>query len=180
MTGTRLLDAPRMRQAFAALDDRLARPLFIIVGGGGGMALAHKVPLKTSDVDAIAVPAGSAGKDVEEAARKVGAELGIARDWLNRYFEQFTYVLPPDYRERLVPVFKGRSLEVQALGAEDLLVMKCFAGREKDIPHARALMRKVKDLDRVDAHLSELLEKGVPRAREAADFFDDLRSDLGL
>jgi hypothetical protein len=63
---------------------------------------------------------------------------------------------------------------VMALGVEDLLIMKCFAGREKDIGHARALLKKGPDLALVDGRIHQLIEKGIQGAREAGDFFDDL------
>lgn len=69
---------------------------------------------------------------------------------------------------------------MDALGPEDLLVMKCFAGRDKDLPHARTLARRDDvDLDLVDAHLSRLVESRYPRAERAADYFDGLRDELG-
>ena len=88
--------------------------------------------------------------------------------------ETFAHVLPSDYGSRLRPVFGGKNLEVSALGVEDLLVMKCFAGREKDVGHARALLRRNPDLGIVERRLQELVEKRVKGAPEALDFFDDI------
>ena len=106
-------------------------------------------------------------------------ELDIATDWLNAHFQTFTFVLPNDYATRLRNVFEGSHLSVDALGPEDLLIMKCFAGRAKDLPHARALMKLDLDLSIVDARISELLDKDYRGADRAADFFDDLRDELG-
>jgi len=66
---------------------------------------------------------------------------------------------------------------VMALGVEDLLVMKCFAGRDKDVGHARALLRKGPDLAIVDSRIQQLIEKGIKGAREAGDFLDDLGTE---
>lgn len=52
--------------------------------------------------------------------------------------------------------------------------MKCFAGRDKDRGHARALLREKPDLPIVEGRLSALAEKGVKGAQGALDFFDDL------
>jgi hypothetical protein len=93
---------------------------------------------------------------------------------MNPYFETYTHVLPSDYGSRLKEVFAGERLRVMALGLEDLLIMKCFAGREKDVGHARALLKRGPDLALVDGRIQQLIEKGIQGAREAGDFFDDL------
>ena len=160
------------RRAFEALDLELATPVSLVVGGGTAMMLAHGLSVRTTDVDAY--PRSSSFDALLPAVRKVGRALGIAPDWLNPHYETFAHVLPVDYGSRLVTVFRGRRLEVSALGVEDLLVMKCFAGREKDVGHARALLRKRPDLRIVEARLQELAERRLKGAQDALDFFDDL------
>jgi hypothetical protein len=105
----------------------------------------------------------------------VARDLGLAPDWVNPHYETFAHVLPADYGTRLREVFAGEKLRVMALGVEDLLVMKCFAGREKDVGHARALLRRKPDLRIVERRIEELVDKGVSGASDAADFLDDLR-----
>jgi hypothetical protein len=116
-------------------------------------------------------------EDLGPAILEVAREVGLAPDWLNPHFETFAHVLPADYRARLREVFAGRRLRVAALGVEDLLLMKCFAGREKDVGHARALLRRDPDLSLVERRIEELIERGVPGAREAADFLDDIQEE---
>jgi len=159
------LDAARLADAFRRLDGRLDRPVTLVVGGGTAMMLAYGLPVRTTDVDAY--PVSGRLDDFAPAIRQVARETGLAADWLNPHFETFAHVLPADYGARLRDVFQGARLRVAALGVEDLLVMKCFAGREKDVGHARALLRRQPDLG--------LVERGVPGAPEAADFLDDLR-----
>lgn len=166
------LDPPSLRTAFRALDSRLEAPVTLIVGGGTAMLLAHGLPVRTRDVDAYTATGHL--DDLGPVLREVAQEVGFASDWLNPYFETFTHVLPPDYGSRLQEVFAGKRLRVMALGVEDLLVMKCFAGREKDVGHARALLRKKPDLAIVDGRIQQLIEKGIKGAREAGDFLDDL------
>jgi len=162
-----------LRDAFAALDARLSRPVTLVVGGGAAMMLAYGLPVRTGDVDAY--PAGGRLEDLAKEIREVARALGLAPDWLNPHFETFAHVLPPDYAARLRPVFDGARLRVMALGVEDLLVMKCFAGREKDVGHARALLRRGPDLGIVERRIEELVERGIPGASDAADFLDDIR-----
>ncbi len=162
-----------LAEAFRALDSRLAAPTTLIVGGGTAMMLAYGIPVRTTDVDAY--PARGRLEDIAPQIREVARALGLAPDWVNPHFETFAHVLPADYGARLREVFAGERLRVMALGVEDLLVMKCFAGREKDVGHARALLRRDPDLAVVERRIDELIRKGVPGALDAADFLDDLR-----
>ena len=172
MTGQHDLSRSTLETAFRALDARLEEPVTLVVGGGTAMMLAHGIPVRTRDVDAYT--ARGHLDDIAPILRDVAREVGLSSDWLNPLFEAFTHVLPADYGSRLKEFFSGRRLRVMALGAEDLLVMKCFAGREKDVGHARALLRRKPDLALVDRRIQELIEKGVKGAREAGDFLDDL------
>lgn len=166
------LDARQLERAFSALDALLPRPVTLIVGGGTAMMLAYQLPVRTTDVDAY--PRDGHLDELRDPILAVATAQGLAKDWINPWFETFAYVLPADYGTRLRPVFRGERLEVVALGVEDLLVMKCFAGREKDVSHARALLRRSPDLRVVERRLQELADKGVKGAPDALDFFDDL------
>lgn len=164
-------------RAFEALDARLSEPVRLVLGGGTAMILAHGHPVSTSDADVF--PTRGTLADLAPYAHAVAKELDLEPDWLNPWFTTFTHVLPGDYTTRLVRVFDGAKLQVDALGAEDLLVMKVFAGRDKDRPHAIRLLKQAKDLELVDRHLSALIERRIPGAEKAADLFDDLRERVG-
>ncbi len=168
------MEAEQMKKALAALDKEVREPLQLLVGGGAAFVLAHHIPLSTSDIDAIPFKTKMTLAELDVHAKRVAAKLKLPPDWLNNYFATFTYSLPKDYGDRLVSIFKGKKLTALALGKEDLLVMKCFAGREKDIPHARLLLKKKIDLKTVSQHLHHCLEERLPKAQEALDFFYDL------
>jgi hypothetical protein len=174
------LDAKGMKRALELLDAELKADARLIIGGGAAMVLAYKHPLATQDIDAFAAKGGLRIVDLDQAAKKIAKKLNIEPDWLNSHFDTFTVVLPADYATRLRPVFAGQHLSVEALGPEDLLVMKCFAGRDKDLPHARKLLRVATDLSIVDRQLGLLVERRYPGAEKAADFFDDLRDREGV
>lgn len=176
---TRALDENLMRRALGQLDDEIDAATRMIIGGGAALVLAYEHPLATQYVDAFTARGSLSIAEMDAAAKRVAATLNAARDWLNDHFYTYTHVLPDDYSSRLRPVFEGRHLRVEALGPEDLLVMKCFAGRAKDRAHARVLLR-LADLDFVDSHLSDLADRGIHRSEAAADYFDDLRDAEGL
>lgn len=167
LTKTQMLDA------IAALDRVIPRQVELIMGGGGAMILAHQIPLVTSDIDAV--PRGMSLLEIDPCIKQVGRELGLAPDWLNPYYSTFAHVLPQDYAERLIEVYRGQRLAVLALGKEDMLIMKCFAHRQKDIGHAKALIKKGASVGFVSDHIEALGKKGIPGVREAIEFLDDIQ-----
>lgn len=166
------LTANHMRNGLQRLDELLPRQTTLIIGGGGAMLLAYGFPMATADIDAV--PKGLSIEDLKPLIEQIARELGLPADWLNPWFSSFTHVLPADYENRLVEVFAGSRLRASALGKEDLLLMKCFAHRQKDIPHARALLRAGADVEKVQARIDELAARKIPGTSEATDFLDDI------
>ncbi len=161
-------------RAFRRLDELVANnKVTLIAGGGGAMILAHNYPLATTDLDAISK--SMTPEELDPFVKKIAREQDLPPDWLNPYFSTFTHTLPQDYGDRLKSVFKGEKLEVLALGREDLLIMKCFAARAKDVSHARALVRAGADIKFVENHIEKLRAKRIPGADRALDFLDELQ-----
>ena len=88
-------------------------------------------------------------------------------------------MLPPDYGERLISVFQGKNAKALALGKEDLLVMKCFAGRQKDVPHARVLVKNKADTAFVEKHIRSLMKKRIPGSDQALEFLHEIEDWTG-
>lgn len=168
----KILTAVKMLEALKALDECLPRPLTLVIGGGGAMLLAHGFPLATADIDAV--PKGLSSEELGPLINKVAIEHGLPGDWLNPWYSSFTYVLPIDFNSRLIEVFRGTHLVAKALGKEDLLLMKCFAHRKKDIPHARALVRSGADVDFVYNRIDELAEKKAADTDAAQNFLNEI------
>jgi len=166
------LTETKMREALNLLATHLDRPLTLLIGGGGAMLLAYHFPLGTSDIDAI--PKGYSTDELKPFIEKVALELELPNDWLNPWFATFTYILPLDFEQRLKEVFNSGNLKAQALGPEDILLMKCFAHRQKDIPHARALLRLGANFDSVFDQIDLLEQKKIPRCQEAREFLEHL------
>lgn len=160
-------------QALTRLSELLVEPVTLIAGGGGAMILAHNFPLSTTDLDAV--PKSISPIELDVFVKQIAIEQGLAPDWLNPYFSTFTHTLPADYGSRLISVFKTEKLEVLALGREDLLIMKCFAARAKDIAHAKALIKAKADISFVEKHIESLKKKRIPGAEKALDFLDDVQ-----
>lgn len=173
------MDKQTMLKAFKALDDKLSTDVQILVGGGAAMLLAYGVPLSTADIDGIPTKTEMTAASLDSLIKSVAKELKINPHWFNSYFNTFTYTIPSDYEKRLKKIYSGERLNAFAFGLEDLLIMKCFSGREKDIGHVRALVQKGADLKFVDDYIQDLKDKGVPKAGEALDFFDEIKDQLG-
>jgi hypothetical protein len=173
---TQSLTKQQMLEALQALAKKLKvkghKSLTLIVGGGGALLLSDRFPLATSDIDAV--PRGLSPEILNELVKEVALEMDLAPDWLNPWFSSFTHVLPPDFETRLIEVFHEPPVQALALGSEDLLLMKCFAHRTKDMAHARALVRLGIDLDLVESRILELKKRQIPKAKEALDFLDEV------
>jgi len=166
------LTKEKMLEAFKALDEALGSTTRLIIGGGGAMILAHHFRLGTADVDGIAVGVDPA--EFDSCVKKVAKKLSLPGDWLNPYYSTFTHVLPQDYGSRLLLVCEFSKLKVLALSKEDLLIMKCFAGRQKDILHAKALIKQGANLKLVEGQLEWLKERRIPGTDNAMTFLDDI------
>lgn len=179
MSEYELLTKKMFLEALGALDQELAgaaQKIKLIVGGGGAMILAHSFPLSTTDLDAV--PIAISPSEIDAAVKAVAKKLNLPPDWLNPYFSTFTHTLPADYGSRLITVFDGKNISAQALGREDLLIMKCFAGRTKDIAHARALVKAGADVEFAEKHIETLRKKRIPGADKALDFLDEILGEL--
>lgn len=170
------LSAQIMLQALHRLDQLLETEVTLIVGGGGAMILAHGFPLSTTDIDAI--PRGMDLLKLDPLVKQVAQELGLPPDWLNPYFVTFAHTLPPDYGDRLIEVFRGTRLSAQALGKNEMLIMKCFAHRLKDVGHARALITGGADVKVVEKQIEALAKKNIPGTSAALDFLDDVLDQM--
>ncbi len=178
MARYRPLDRKLATEALRRLDAELREPVHLVIGGGGAMVLAYDHPLATADLDAFAAKDSLPLGALDALVKRVAKDLGIEPDWLNPYFETYTHVLPRDFKTRLRRVFDGEHLVADALGPEDLLIMKCFAARDKDRSHAVRLLREGIDESIVERQLDYLIEKRIPGALKAADYFDDLRDEV--
>ena len=171
------LTSELMLKGLRCLDEKLAKTnsawrITLIIGGGGAMLLAYAFPLATADIDAMAT--GIELAELDRFTKEVAGELNFASDWLNPYFSTYAHTLPSDYGSRLTQVFHGKTIEALALGPEDLLIMKCFAHRQKDVAHARALLKNTIDVKFVEDHLQRLKEKRIPGVDQALEFLWDL------
>lgn len=172
----KIIDLKLATQAFSRLDSLLKKPVKLILGGGTAMIMGHQFPLSTSDVDAVSK--NSSLLEIENEIKQVGAELNLPADWLNPHFSSFMFVLPHDFETRLINVFDKKFLSVFSLGSEDMILMKCFAHRAKDIGHTKFLLKKNANLKIVENQIELLKQKKIVGAKEAFDFLDGILEEI--
>ncbi len=173
-----------MKKALQVLDQKLTSKkqaeVQLLIGGGSAFALGYQIPLQTADVDAVLLKSKLSAAELDSFVKETARELSISSDWLNPHFATFMFCLPSDYGDRLHRVFQGKTLKAYVLSLTDLLIMKCFAGREKDMPHAKILIRKGADTAFAASHLQELIQKKIRGAKEALDFLNDAEEQIGV
>ncbi len=133
------MNGDTIKTSLAALGRELSAgdPVeLVIVGGAAGLLTGQLSPaVTTGDVDAISVLPADQWHRVQEAAALVTTALGLPANWLNRDVGLHRLALPPDYRSRLVIVGEFGSLTVKAIGRLDLIAMKFYAHRQRDVEH---------------------------------------------
>ena len=163
-------------KALSALDQKLFTAKFkniqMAIGGGGSMMLHHNYDGMTVDIDAV--PTNIDFEEIKPYITEVSIELGLSVDWINPFYSTFTHYLPTDASARMKEVFSGQCLTVKSLGAEDILVMKLMAGRNKDRPHIMHLKKQKLNLPIIENRLEELLKIHPAEAQKALDWFDEI------
>ena len=165
-------------KALQTLDLLSDKPFELIIAGGSAMICSYKFPLGTIDVDVIIKKAEL--NEVDIYIKKTAKKLSLPPDWMNMWVSSFTHYLPEDYESRLNTLFKGKKITAKTFGKEDMLILKCFAHRGKDISHARALIKQKADIDFVENHIKKLIKKNLPLAKKALDFLYDILDELAL
>ncbi len=155
-----MLDAELIRLAFTALGRRLARaqPIeILIVGGAAGLLNGElKGTYTTTDVDTLKVLPPGQWDQLQDAAAKVGREMALPADWLNRDAGLFAEALPSDWESRRVDVGRFGALRVWAIGRLDLIAMKFYSHRYQDREHLAALNVTKEELKFVLQYLDAL------------------------
>lgn len=163
-------------KALDLLDQKLFHASFdkiqMAVGGGGSMMLNHNYDGMTMDIDAV--PTNIEFEEMKPYIEEVGREMNLSPDWINPYYGAFTHYLPADMKTRTKKIFEGKVLNVQALGAEDIIIMKLMAGRNKDRPHLFHLKKLKPNLAIIEKRLEELKKIHPKEADIALDFFDEV------
>lgn len=126
----------------------------ILVAGGSSLLLLGLIDRPTADLDVIGLVTGDRYVGAEaipeplaEAARDVGAALGLSKSWLNNDpASLFDFGLPQGFEQR-VSVRQFGSLEVHVPGRVDLLAFKLYAAVDQSGNRASKHLIDLKDME---------------------------------
>jgi hypothetical protein len=125
LTRTELVDA------LAALGARCRGATTLLLGGSAALILTNVLPRGTNDGDVLASEP-DLGR-LQAAIRAVAHDRGLPDGWLNGSAQSYAEILPADYQTRVVTLPPFGRLSVSLVGRRDVIVMKFFAGRPKDL-----------------------------------------------
>jgi hypothetical protein len=157
-------------QALQALGRRVSGQTEIVLGGAGALILTGELDRVTDDGDVLRSPPdiGQLQADI----RAVAESLDLPGGWLNGSIQSYGDVLPPDYASRLKSLPAWGKLQVAVLHRKDVIVMKLFAGRPRDITDVMALTPSHEELAFVRSQVPRLSRIDETRANRLAALID--------
>jgi hypothetical protein len=96
---------------------------------------------------------------------------------LNGSIQSYLDVLPPDYQTRLRTLPTRGRLHIALLHRQDIIVMKLFAGRPRDLDDVTALRPTLEELDFVRRELPRLRLVDSARSLRVQSYLDHALAD---
>ena len=125
------LSRSELEGALAALGARCDAGTTLLLGGSAALILRNALRRGTNDGDVLASHP-DLGR-LQAAIRAVAHARGLPEGWLNSSVQSYKEVLPPDYETRITTLPPFGHLHVSLVGRRDVIVMKFFSGRPKDL-----------------------------------------------
>lgn len=154
------MDGRVIKTALAALGKRFSTsaPIELLVIGGAAGLLSGELSgsTTTGDVDVLLILPPIEWDRMQDAAAKVGDEMGLPANWLNREAGLYAQSLPADWRARRFDVGRFGTLQVWAVGRRDLIAMKFYSHRPQDREHLIQMNVTQEELRFVDRYLDDL------------------------
>jgi Nucleotidyltransferase of unknown function (DUF6036) len=159
-----------LRTALNALGERRRTRTDIVVGGAGALILTGELPRATSDFDVLYSDPDMG--QLQEDIRAIADQFNLTPEWLNGSIQSYLDVLPPDYQTRLRTFPTRGNLHIALLHRQDVIVMKLFAGRPRDLNDVAVLQPTLEELDFVRHELSRLELIDPARSLRIQSFLD--------
>lgn len=151
------MDAGALRAALHAFARTLREPVELVLGGSAALVLAGELHRQTADSDVVqSVP--DLGQ-LQEQIRATETSEHLPPGWLNGSIQSYVHVLPPDFRTRCValpPFVAPKRLRVLLVSRRDVIVMKVYAQRARDLDDLEALRPTVDEWALVDAQVPRI------------------------
>ena len=169
------LGQSELRLALGALSAQLHSRTEIVLGGAGALILTGDLQRATSDCDVL-YSDPEIGR-LQEDIRAVAHRLGLTAGWLNGSIQSYLDILPPDYRSRLRSLPVPGKLQVFVLHRKDVIVMKLFAGRPRDLADVAALVPTSDELAFARGEVKRLRGINANRAAAMSDYLEGHHGD---
>ncbi|HSY82481.1 MAG TPA: DUF6036 family nucleotidyltransferase [Gemmatimonadaceae bacterium] len=164
------LSRTQLEGALAALGTACREDTTILLGGSAALILTNALERGTNDGDVIASHPDLG--HLQAAIRAVARELGLPDGWLNGSVQSYVEVLPPDYETRVKTLRPFGRLSVSLLGRRDVIVMKFFSGRPKDLRDLEQIAPTAAELAFIARELPRLAEIDPAKAKRMHTVLD--------
>lgn len=174
----RPMDANALRTALTSFSKTVREPVELVLGGSAALVLVGHLHRQTADSDVVASNP-DLGR-LQNAIRSVEESDQLPPGWLNGSIQSYTHVLPPDYRQRCLPFppfVAPHPMRVLLVSRRDILVMKFYAQRARDIDDIEQLIPTASELAFVAAQLTRIALHEPEKAEQMQQLLDDWHND---
>jgi hypothetical protein len=149
----------------------------LVLGGSAALILVDVLMRSTGDGDVIF--ARPEIHDIQPLVRRAADAAGVPRGWLNGSIQTYLNALPLDYAERIVWLPPFGRLTVGLLHRRDVLAMKVYARRPRDVADIVAMSPTAEEVDFVRLQLARVAHAEPERAAAMRAFLDELGVGTG-
>jgi hypothetical protein len=162
--------------ALTRLGSTLREPASLTLGGSAALLLTGMLDRLTDDGDVVesSVDFGR----LLDAVRAVEVAEQTPSGWLNTSIQAYTHVLPDDFRTRLVRLPPLQRLDVSVLSRSDVILMKVYAHRPRDLQDLLAVTPSPEELAFVEQSLPRIGAREPEAVTEMQRTLTDLRAAL--
>ncbi len=170
------MTAKSLQAALLRLGSTLRESASLTLGGSAALLLTGALDRLTDDGDVVESSVDFA--TLLDAVRQVEVVELAPPGWLNTSIQAYTHVLPADYRSRLVHLPRMGRLDVSLLGRADVILMKTYAHRPRDLQDLLAVTPTEQELAFVEQCIPRIAAKEPDRAAMMHAIVGDVRAAL--
>lgn len=157
--------------ALTALGARALDPVRLVLGGSAALILVDAIKRPTSDGDVVR--AEPELNDIQPLVRRAADAAGVPQGWLNTSIQAYLDALPLDYADRIHWLPPFRRLTVGVLDRRDVLTMKVYAQRPRDVADIAAMQPTRQEMEFVRRQLPRVARSEPARAATMQTLLDD-------
>jgi hypothetical protein len=173
---TAQMTSKSLRAALHRLGMTLRENASLTLGGSAALLLTGSLDRLTDDGDVVESSVDFA--TLLDAVRKVEVVELAPPGWLNTSIQAYTHVLPADYRSRLIHLPRMGRLDVSLLGRTDVILMKTYAHRPRDLQDLLTVAPTEQELAFVEQLIPRIALKEPDRAAMMHTIVGDVRAAL--